>query len=111
MGFIDRTIKVIFKVALLLLLVVGLAYFGACVYGNVKAMDDNPMEIPDPEEAQYKITIFNTGNTLLSDDAERDGDVITLNGYWELAGTKYKYNKESIPLDESVFGPIDIKRR
>ncbi len=111
MGKIDSIIKFTLKIALLLFLVVGLTYLVACVYGNVKAMDSNPMDIPDQEKAQYKITIFNTGNTLFSDDVEREGNVVTLDCYWELSGTEYKHNKETIPLDESIFGPISIKRR
>ena len=111
MGIIDKTLKVIFKGALLLVVVVGLVYFGACVYGNVQAMDNNPMGIPSQDNAAYKITIYNTGNTLLSNDANRSGDVITLVGYWELTGTKYKFHKEALTLNEDIFGPINIKRR
>ena len=111
MGFIDKTFKVLLKGVLLLFLVVGLIYFGSCVYGNVKALDSNPRDVPEVADAQYKVVIVNTGNTLLSDDAERIGTVVTLNGYWELMKIKFKYHKESILLDEDIFGPIKITRR
>ena len=111
MGAIDKTIKLIIKAALLLGLVVGLVYFVACVYGNIKAMDRNPRDVPGVEEALYSVVIKNTGNTLFSNDAERQGSIVTLEGFWELGKGKYKYNEGTIPLDEDIFGPITVRRR
>lgn len=86
-------------------------YGGIVIYGNFYEYDKNSFNVPNVNNATYKAVIRNTGNTLYSDDGEKTGSIVVLNGYWELVGQKYKYRNDTAILDENIFGPIDFGRR
>lgn len=103
--------KVIHAGILVIILMI-VAYGGLTIYGNVKAINDNPFSVPDVEKAAISIRVKNTGLTLFADDAKKTGSIIVINSsYWELIGNKYKLRKESLILDEAVFGPIELRER
>ena len=62
-------------------------------------------------EIIYLVLIKNTGNLLLTNDYEHQGNIYILNGFWELAGQKWKYRGYPLVLDEGIFGKIEVKRR
>lgn len=106
-----RFISTIVKIFVLGIAIIGLLYFGACVYGNVSALNSNPLHAPDANDAQYSISIKNTGNLLYSDSVSQDGDIITLDGFWTLIGQKWQHKDTIVVLDQSIFGPITVRVR
>lgn len=98
-------------------MVVFIAYFGMCIYGNVKNPDnDTGLEMPSKKDAEYSLVIKNTATVILTDEYEVFGSEIGnrtyyLAGYWELKGNDFVYRDSTITLSEQVFGQIDVKRR
>lgn len=116
--FIDSAFRLFtrfIKLIVLIAVIVGVAYCGACVYVNF-IQDDTPngfVQYKEPEnnEAQYKITVINTGMTVYVNDYVVDGSKIYINDYWELIDDEYIYRDIDLTLDELVFGKIMVKRR
>lgn len=101
----------IIKIGILLMVIVGVAYVGACVYGNYSPNITNPYKIPDADSAKYSVTVKNTGNLLYSNDVKQEGDIIIIKGFWELQGQKFVYRDIQFILDREVFGPVTVKER
>lgn len=93
------------------MVLIGIVYVGACVYGNYFAATTNPYKIPDVEKARYSITVKNTGNLLYSNDVEENGSFVIIQGFWELQGQKFVYKDTQIILNSEIFGPIAVKER
>jgi hypothetical protein len=105
-----KGIGLIIKGVMVLVLVVGLVYAGACVYSNFFAKDGKP-ELPSADKAAYAIQVQSTGQVLFSNKIDDKGQLITLHGFWELANTKFQYRKGDLILDEKLFGQIKVSRR
>ena len=108
-GFAKNLVAGIFILAV----VVCFAYIAACSISNWQMVYGNEYNIPDSNKAEYSLRIRNTGNILLTDKLERQGDILLLDGFWQMnpKGDKFKYTKELISLDQSIFGPIDVTKR
>lgn len=102
--------KLIIGVAVFIIAII-VIYGGIVIYGNFYEHDKNTYNVPDANKATYKAIIRNSGNTLYSDEARKDGSIVVLNGYWELVGQKYKYRNSVSILDENIFGTIDLVKR
>ena len=102
--------KNVIAVLLLIVLVLGIAYAAACIIGNVQMVSGNEYNTPDADEARYWLKIRNTGNVLMTNNLERQGDILILDGYWELdkKGKKFKYKDSQLSLDQSIFGKIEV---
>lgn len=103
-------LTLIATIGLLIVAVIAI-YIGVVIYGNFKFANDNPYSVPNPEKAEYKARIVNTGLTFYSDDARKDGKIVTMKGYWEMTEDKYRHYKDTITLDENIFGPIYFIKR
>lgn len=107
----------IIKVLIIIAIVIGLLWSGACIYGNFIAQPDDGMpNMPEKTEATHSVLIRNTGGLLLVTDYEVFGDdvgkrTIVLHGFWEVRGNDFKFVNADIILDENIFGVIIIKRR
>lgn len=87
-------------------------YGGLVIYGNVSALSESkPYKMPDASEAQYSVSIKNTGNLLLSNEIQQLGNVVVLHGYWELTGKEFTFKSVDLILDKAIFGDILVKRR
>lgn len=108
----------ILKIILLGGVLIFLAWLGLTCYSNFIAKPGE-IKMPDENRAAYSFEIKNTGNVILTDnyneqtiqDGGKSYRIFTLYGFWELRKQKYSYNKAEIVLDESIFGPIIVKRR
>lgn len=107
----------ILQVLAIIVLIIVIAYFGMCIYGNVKNDDYNPdIGMPSKGDAKYSLIVRNTATVILTDEYEVFGSVVGnrtyyLTNYWELKGAEFVYRDSSVTLPESVFGQIDVKRR
>lgn len=109
----------IIKLIVIVFLIGGVAYGGLCVYANIQGIASwSQPTIPDSSKASYSVKIKATNNTLLTNEVEIIGSdvgsrIITLRGFWQMGdeGSSFKYNKNDITLDESIFGEIVIRRR
>lgn len=109
--------RVIIKIAMIVLLIGVIAYGGMCVYGNYfgpgTAIGD---KIPSASEASHSLIVRNTATVILTNDYEVFGSEVGnrtfyLHGYWEMVGRDFKYRDDTLVLSEQVFGQIDLKRR
>jgi hypothetical protein len=102
----------VIKVVLVTVMIAGVAYFGACIYGNfISTGETRGPVLPGADKAAYTVHIENTGNVLFTDRYELVGQVYTLHGYWEMAGDRFKYRSHDLVLDERIFGDITVHRR
>ena len=104
-------IRKIVGIGILAIIVLIVCYGGLVIYGNVTALKGNSYSLPDMEEAQYSVRVQNTGLYLYSDDVNQDGDIIVIDGYWELVGQKFKYREATLILDKGIFGEIRVSTR
>ena len=93
------------------MLVVGVAYLGACIYANFIQREPGEYRVPSVTKAQYEITIHNTGKVLYADSYEYVGSEFILQGYWELIKSNFIFRDRQITLDESIFGEITVRSR
>ena len=80
-------------------------YLGVTIYGNIATGE---IKIPS---AEYEIYIHSNGNILYADEVIQDGSSYVLPGYYELIGRRFKYRDAELSLNESIFGPIEVRRR
>lgn len=105
------------KIIALVLILIGVGWFGACLYSNFISEPDTGLpEMPSAEDAAYGVHIENTGNLLLTNDYEVHGEkegsrVVVLHGFWQISGNNFKFASSDLILSESVFGKITIRRR
>lgn len=112
--------KTVLMVIGLCILVASLVFVvGPCVYygfidkPGIEAAD---YSVPCREDASHSFYIENTGKLFYASDFEVTGStpgkrIIILHGYYDLRGNKFILVKELLPLDESIFGPVEIKER
>lgn len=105
--FISRSMQVI----VIILLIVGLAYVGACVYSNFIQGEPGEYKVPSINKAHYELVIHNTGVVLFTDDYETTPLGYSLNGYWELVDNKYRYRDSLLIIRPDIFGKITIRER
>lgn len=108
---IFKFISRFFQIGVICLIIVGVAYVGACAYVNFIQIQPGEYKLPKVENAQYEILIHNTRNVLYSNNYETVGPEISLQGYWELVDNKYRFNKENIVLNREIFGKITVRKR
>ncbi len=114
-----RFIRASAKILAGLMIVVMLAYLGACVYGNFIAKPKGTISLPSADKVPYVLAVKNTGTAILASKVVQIGPstagqrVYQLpEGYWELVkGGKFKYTKFNLTLDEKTWGEIDVSRR
>lgn len=114
----NKTLSTIIMAIILIAIVLVLALvIGPCVYYNFIAKPDTGMpDMPKTEEAQYSFYIKNTGRLILANDYEQYGEVVgqrlfILPAFWDLRGKDFKFVESILPLDEHIFGEIEVKRR
>lgn len=107
----------VFKIGAVIALICVVAYVGSCAYinfinpTNTNAKGDS---LPNLKEAPYQVTIQNTHSVYFTpayDRYGRNNEVVILHGYWEMVGKEYVYRNIEKPLDESKFGPIEVRIR
>lgn len=103
----------VIKILLLVLILAGLAYLGACVYANFFAFNAaNPeADLPKAEKAPYVVVIENTGNMFFTAKYDQYGSTIILHGYWEQVGNKFQYRDRDLILDQAIYGTITVRAR
>lgn len=99
--------KFIFGLGLFIGLLFLVGYIGATIYSNLTYHPGQEIEPPD---AEYSLTIENTGLTLYTNEYTQQGVKYELKGFWQLEVSKYRYYKETLTLEEDNFGPIKIRR-
>lgn len=116
----DRTLNTIRSISsTLLMLILLVAVVGVLAYCGVgiAAYLDRPgqsMEPPTIGKAAWEVEIKNTGTKFYTkEEPLKEGTIYTLDGYYmyDLRKEKYIYFDEIWQPDESLFGPILIKRR
>ncbi len=100
-----------FKLIVMMIIIIGVCYLGACVFVNFIQTDIGEYKLPQVDQAQYVISIKNTGNVFFTNTYEIDGTKVILHGYWEMAKDEFKYRDRDITLDKKVFGEIIIGNR
>lgn len=100
-----------FKIIIMIVVIVGVVYCGACIYANFIQSDTGEYKIPSEKQAEYEITIRNTRNVFFTDEYNQEGSKIICQGYWELVDGKYKFRDREITFDKAIFGEIIIRRR
>lgn len=102
-------------ILLIVMLVAVVGFIGTSIYANCAVFNKatlGPADIsPSIENAQYSLKIVNTGRVLYTDEYTKDGTVYTMSSFWELVKGKYVLRKHELRLDETVFGPVLVKRR
>jgi hypothetical protein len=102
------------------MIVVLMAYAGACVYGNWIVKPEGAVSLPPTDKAAYVLTVRNTGTVILAAKVQQVGSEIPggrifklPDGYWEKAkGGKFKYiHLTDFRLDEAIWGEITVTRR
>ena len=103
--------KNIVAVFVIVAVAIVVAYGILTVVGNIQFAGS--YNLPDSDRAKYTLRIINTGNVLLAEKVESQGDVFVLDGYWELnkKGDKFVYREKVIRLDPGIFGVIEVRRR
>jgi len=89
---------------------IGTSIYANCVVFNKTAYGPADTS-PSIDVARYSLKIINTGRVIYTDDYSKDGSVYTLHGYWEIVNSKYVRRELDLRLDETVFGPVLVKRR
>jgi hypothetical protein len=111
---INDWLSIFLKIALIIAIAAGITWFSVSIYANAKENDiisDIP-KYPKIEKAQYEVVFKATNNILLTNEYEHPQDnIYIINGYWEIKDGKYRYNDAILPLDETYFGNIDVRRR
>ncbi len=109
--------NILLIIAALVVLAVVALVLGPCVYYNfIDELGNNTLDMPEVDKASHEVYIENTGGLFLTSDYEVKGTkagsrIITLHGYWEMRGDKFKYIDMVVPLDEGIFGRITITKR
>ncbi len=106
---INEFLSGILKIVVLVFMVIGLAYLGACAYANF--IQNRVVNAPDSNKAQYEVVVTATGTTLYSDEVLQNGAIIKLEGYFEMVDGKWRYRDGEITLDQDIFGKIVVRRR
>ena len=105
-------LKKMLLILILLVILAGLSWVGISIYANfIQSPAGASSTMPDIEKATYSVYIENTGNLILTDSYEHQGNIYILQGYFELVGQKWQYRKSELVLDEAIFGKITIERR
>jgi len=110
-------LSTIIKLIILVVMILAIAWGGICAYSNFFAEEDTGMpKMPKAEDARFGVHIENTGNLLLTNDYEVDGEeigsrVFVLHDFWEVSGNSFKFRPGEIVLSEKIFGKITIRRR
>jgi hypothetical protein len=105
-------VRKLIKVILLIGLIASLAYAGACIYANVKMVNNqNAITLPKLEEAQYEVVVANTGRLIYSNDVTRTGSFVIINKYWDYQGKSFVFRKDTLRLDENIYGKVTINLR
>ncbi len=107
---IERLPYRIIRFSIGVLIIAAVGYLVMTILAN-SCSPSGIVKTPNLDEAQYSILIRNTGGIILTSDYTDIDGVITIKGYWERRGSKFVYKDKTAVLDESVFGPIDIKPR
>ncbi len=99
----------------LFLIVAFLAYFAVCSVSMVWEVRSRPT-VPDATQATYQLRIRATREIILAKSVTVKGTVegkriYTIKGYWESVKGNFIYRDATVPLDEKVFGIIDMARR
>ena len=112
---IIRSAKNILVILLVIMLVAVVGFIGTSIYANCAVFNKatlGPADTsPSIEVARYSLKIVNTGRIIYTDEYTKDGLVYTLSSYWEMVKGKYVLRKHELRLDESIFGPVLVKRR
>lgn len=107
--------KWIWRILGIIILLGVLLVLGTCAWQNCLKSDTGPVP-PSVELAGWKVTIKSTRVVLFTNDIKTTGSEIgkrvhILNGYWEVTKKKFIYHRVKLPLDESIFGPIEVDKR
>lgn len=106
--------KKILKVLVVIGAVLIVAYIGLTVWATFHHDDPvtaSEIQFPKVEAAKYQVVIKNTGNVLFTSKYDTYGKTFVLHGYWEKSGMDFVYRKQDYPIDQNVFGPVEIKER
>lgn len=109
--------KRIIRIGGIIIIIIAVVYFGFTIYGNFFGPEANSgVKMPGESQARYSLVVKNTATVILTNDYDVFGEEVgnrtyILHGYWELAGTKFKYYPDDITLSEQVFGEIVLKIR
>lgn len=113
-------ISSIFKVIILVMLLLAIAWVGVNIYSCVVEQPNisggSGPKAPDMEDARFSVYIENTHRLMYADDMETHGTVpgkriFILHSFWEASGQKFIFKDGTVMLDESIFGIITVKRR
>ena len=102
----------IFRYLFIILFVAALAFVGTCTYQAIKGTDESVGPEPPPvDKAGYTVIIKATGQVFYTGKVTDSQGVVTMYGYWEVRKDKYKFKDITLPLDEKIFGEIEVRGR
>jgi hypothetical protein len=110
--------KLIGKILGVAILLGILLFVGTCAWQNCRSPGvpqiKNP-EVPTIETAGYSVNVTVTGQVFYSDkvivNTIPTGDVVTMQGYWEVTKGEYIFHDIILSLNEQIFGKIEVKKR
>ena len=90
-------------------------FAGITIWGNL-APAPGEIKMPAAKEAQYSLSVKNTGTVLLANSVEVMGEAVgnrtyILHGYWELQGSKFVWKSSQLVMSEKVWGEVTMKKR
>ena len=107
--------KTLARIGFGIIIAVVVVFAGITIWGNL-APAPGEIKMPDSKEAQYSLTVKNTGTVVLSNAVEVMGEKVgartyILQGYWELQGSKFVWKSGQLVMSEKVFGEVTMKKR
>lgn len=103
--------KWIWRIVGIIILLGVLLVLGTCYFQNCRK--DTGPTLPPIDKAGWSVTIKATGEILFTNNYLKmsERSIYILHGYWEITKKKYVYRDIILPLDEAIFGPIEVKKR
>jgi len=120
LGLTKDFLHVLFLLGLLVMVVLGVFWFGASIWANVvenKVATGLP-KMPAMAKAEYTVIAETTGDVLLTPrfDVEKSPNdsakqLYALHGFYRVVSGKWRYVKDDFVMDEYYWGNITVEKR
>ena len=113
-------LQVLFLLGLLIMVALGVFWFGASIWANVaeNRVDTGLPKMPAADKAEYSLIVETTGDVLLTPrfDVEKSPhdstmQLYTLRGFYRVVNDKWRYIKDDFSMDEYYWGEITVEKR
>ena len=114
---LNNLTSLVLKLMVITAIVLAVLYFGISIWGNIalNRADAGPANEPGISAAPYRVSVRNTGQTLLAVNyvtiRSKDPQKWEIIHYYTLVDNEWMFVESTLPLDEYYWGPIKIERR